>query len=56
MAMNTHVIVADIRQDVSRIREGADSQNRAVSDMPICQRFLIHINCRLESEQVSNFD
>ena len=29
--MNTHVIMADIRQDVSRLREGADNQNQVVS-------------------------
>lgn len=30
--MNTHVIVADIRQDVLKIRADTDSQNRVVSD------------------------
>jgi len=31
LAMNTHTIVADMRQDVLKIREDADNQNR-VSD------------------------
>jgi len=30
--MNTHIIVAGIRQDVSKIRADTDSQNRVVSD------------------------
>ena len=30
--MNTHTIVADMRQDVLKIREDADSQNRVVRD------------------------
>ena len=52
--MNTHVIMADIRQDVSRLREGADNQNQSVSDTRVRQRVSIHINRRLDSEQVSN--
>ena len=54
--MNTHIIMADMRQDVSRIREGTENQNQAVSDSRICQRFSIHIIRRLDSEQVSKFD
>ena len=42
--MNTHIIIADIRQDVSRIREGADSQSQAVSDTSLRQRFSTHTN------------
>ena len=39
--MNTHIIVAGIRQDVSKIRADTDSQNRVVSDeRAICR--LIH--------------
>ena len=53
--MNTHVVIADMRQDVSRILEGADSENQPVSDTRVRQRFSIHTNCRLDSEQVSNF-
>jgi len=30
--MNTHTIVADVHQNVLKIREDVDSQNRAVSD------------------------
>ena len=52
--MNTHIIIADIRRDVSRIREGADNQNQAVSDTRVFQRFSIHIDCRPDSEQVSD--
>ena len=54
--MNTHILIADMRQDVSRICEGADNQNQAVSDTRVVQHFSIHINCRLDSGQVSNTD
>ena len=43
LAMNTHNIIADIRQDVSKIREDSGSQNRAVCDMctfPVFQSML----------------
>jgi len=30
--MNTHTIVADMRQDMLKNREGADGQNQTVSD------------------------
>ena len=30
--MNTHTIVADIRQNMLKTREAADGQNQAVSD------------------------
>ena len=53
--MNTHVIIADIHQDVSRIREGTNSQNQAVSDTRVHQYFSNHANYHLDSEQVSNF-
>ena len=53
--MNTHIIIADMRQDVSRIREGVDSPNQGVSDTLLFQRFSIHINWCLDSEQVSTF-
>jgi hypothetical protein len=33
LAMNTHVIVADVHQNVLKIREDVDSQNRVVSDV-----------------------
>ena len=50
--MNTHTIVADIRQDVSKLREEAGSQGQAVSDMSQC--FQIQTDRFLDSEQVSN--
>ena len=34
--MNAHIIIADIRQDVSRIREGADGQNQMVRVTRAC--------------------
>ena len=54
--MNTHIIIADMRQDVSRTREGADSQNKVVSNIRVRQRLPIRTDCRQGSEQVSNID
>ena len=53
--MNAHTIIADIRQDVSKIREDTGSQNKVVSDMCMYRHFSIHTDRRLDSEQVSNF-
>ena len=53
--MNTHVIIAGMCQDVSRLREGADSQNQPVSDTCMRQRFSTYTNCCLDSKQVRNF-
>jgi len=33
--MNTHTIVSDIHQNVLKIREDAESQNRTVSDIRV---------------------
>ena len=54
--MNTHTIITDIRQDVSKIREDIGSQNRAVCDMWTFYCFSIHANRHLDSEQVRNLD
>ena len=35
--MNTHTIIAEMRQDMSKAREDADNQNRVVSDMRMYQ-------------------
>ena len=56
LTMNTHVMIADIHQGALGIRGGADSQNQAVCDARVCQRFSIHINYYPDPEQVSNFD
>ena len=45
--MNTHIIVADIHQDVLRIREDSDNQNR-VSDTRVLRR--MNFDGRLDSE------
>ena len=47
--------MTDIRQDVSKIREGAGSQGQVVSGIRTFYRFSIHINCHPDSEQVGNF-
>ena len=56
LILNTHTIVTDIRQDVSKIREDAGVPNRAVSDMYTCYHFPTHSNRCLDSELVSNSD
>jgi hypothetical protein len=53
--MNTHTIVADIRQDVSKLREGAGSQVGSKWHVYF-RHFSIHNNRRPDSERVSNFD
>ena len=53
--LNTHTIVTDIRQDVSKIRQDASSPNREVSGMRTFHHFPTHSDCCLDSEQVSNF-
>ena len=55
LILNTHTIVTDIRQDVSRIREDAGNPNQAVSDTHTFYHFPAH-SCCLDSEQVSNSD
>ena len=52
--MNTHTIVADIRQDMSKLRGDIGSQNQLVSGT--FQRFSIPTDRSPDSEQVSNFD
>jgi tetratricopeptide (TPR) repeat protein len=54
--MNTHTIVADMRQDVLKIREDAESQNRVVRDMRVVYHHLIHTDHRLGPKQVSGLD
>lgn len=54
--MNTHTIIKDMRQDVSKLREDTDGQNRVVSDTHIFYCSSIPTNCCLDSEQVRNFD
>ena len=52
--MNTHTIVADIRQDVSKLRGDIGSQNQPVSDT--FQRLSIPTNRSPGSGQVSGVD
>ena len=61
--MNTNTNVADIRQgvskigqDVSKILENTDSQNRVVRDVDGFYRSSTHTNRRLDSEQVRKRD
>ena len=54
--MNTHTIVVDIHQKVSKTREEADSQNRAVSDAYTLHHYRINADHRTDSKQVSNLD
>ena len=56
LSLNTHTIVNDIRQDVSKIREDAGDLNQVVSDMYNFYHFPTHSDRRLDSERVSNFD
>ena len=51
--MNTHTILADIYQDMLRLREGISNQGQAVSNMS--QHFSIRTNCCPDSEQVNDF-
>ena len=48
--------MTDIRQDVSKLREGAGSQGQAVSGIRTFHCFSILINCCPDSEQVGRFD
>ena len=54
--MNTHTIVADIHQSVSRTREHIDGQNRVVSVTLYSVRHRINADHYLDSRQVSNFN
>jgi tetratricopeptide (TPR) repeat protein len=53
LAVNTHVIVADVHQNVLKIREDVDSQNRVVSDTCFWHR-LMRTDHRPDSKQVSD--
>ena len=54
--MNTHTIVANIQQDMSRIREDAGGLDLAVCDMRMFQHFKIHTNRIVDTEQVRNLN
>ena len=54
--MNTHTIVADVHQNVLKLREDADSQNRVVSGTRILWRHWISTDHHLGSNQVSDPD
>jgi len=54
--MNTHTIVADMHQDVLKLREDADSQNRVVSGTRVLWRHRISTDHRLDPNQVSDLD
>ena len=53
--MNTHTIVADIRQDMLNARKVANGQNLVVSDARSLHR-RINSDRRLDSERVSDLD
>ena len=50
LILNTHTIVTDIRQDVSKIREDAGVPNQPVSDLRIFYHFPTRPDLRLDSE------
>ena len=54
--MNTHSIVADIRQDMPKLCGDTGSQNQVVGDIYTFYCSSIHANCCLDSEWVSDFD
>jgi len=54
--MNTHTIVADMHQNVLKIRKDADSQNRVVSGTRVLWCHRMSIDHRLDSDQVSDLD
>ena len=57
LILNTHTIVTDIHQDVSKIRsEDVDDLNQAVSDMHTFYHFPADFDRCLDPEQVSKSD
>jgi len=54
--MNTHTIVTDVHQNVLKIREDVDSQNRVVSNTRAFWHRLINTDHHLDSKQVSGLD
>ena len=56
LAMNTHTIVADVYQNVLKIREDVGSENLLVSDRRAFWHHLINTYHRLDSKQVSVLD
>ena len=56
LILNTHTIITDIRQDVSKIREDSGSPNQVVSDMHTFYHPQTHADHYLGSELASNFD
>ena len=56
LILNTHTIVTDIRQDVSKIREDSGRPNQVVSGVHSFYHPPNHANRCLGSEQVSDFD
>jgi len=56
LAMNTHTIVADVHQNVLKIREDVGSQNPLVSNRRAFWHHLINTYHHLDSKQVSILD
>ena len=56
LILNTHTIVTDIRQDVSKIREDTSGPNQVVSYMHPFYYSPSHADRCLGSEQVNDFD
>ena len=56
LILNTHTIVTDIRQDVSKIREDSGVPNQPVSDLRTFYHFPTRSDRCLDSEQVRNPD
>ena len=56
LILNTHNIVTDMRQDVSKIREDGGGPNQVVSDLHTFYHSPIHTDHCLGSEQVNDFD
>jgi len=56
LTMNTHTIVADVHQNVLKIREDVASQNRVVSGTRVLWRHRMSTDHRLDSGKVSDLD
>ena len=56
LILNTHIIVADMHQGMSKVHEGTSGQDQVASDLRIFYRFPTHANRCLGSEQARNFD
>ena len=54
--MNTHTIITNIDQKVSKLCEEADGKNQVVSDTYVLYHYRINANHRTGSKEVSDLD